>query len=66
MPEPRLSYSGHSARDDYDAQRLGSRHVRVRVTSYAEAIEQITELTLQSEAWLHEVRCLPGLGVGLG
>jgi hypothetical protein len=60
VPEPRFSDSGHSARDDYDAQRLGSRHDRVRGTSYAEAIEQITELTLQSEAWLHEVRCLQG------
>ena len=62
VPEPRFSDSGHSARDDYDAQRLGSRHDRVCVTSYAEAIEQITELSLQSKAWLHEVRCLPGLG----
>ena len=60
VPEPRVSNSDHSARDDYDAQRLGSRHDRVRGTSYAEAIEQITDLTMQSEAWLHEVRCLPG------
>jgi hypothetical protein len=56
VPQPRFSDSAHSVRDDYDAQRLGSRHGRVRETNYREAIQQITELNMLSQAWLHEVR----------
>ena len=66
VSEPRFSDSEHSARDhDYDAQRIGSRHARARETRYPEAVQQITELTLQSQAWLHDSRGTLPTRVGL-
>ena len=64
-PEPRFAASEHSQRDDHDAQRLGSRHGRVRDVSYDEALhqrdeamQQRDEAVLQKETWLQEVRTL--------
>eukprot|EP00966_Prymnesium_polylepis_P011105 255303-Prymnesium_polylepis.1 len=49
-------HSKHSERNDHDAQRLGSRHAKVRDVSYSEAAAKLEEMGLQAEAWLHEVR----------
>ena len=65
VSEPRFSDSEHSARDDYDAQRIGSRHGRTRETRYPDVVQQITELTLQSQAWLHDSRGTLPIRVGL-
>ena len=49
-------HSEYSQRDDYEAQRLGSRHVQTRDVTYAEATQKLEEMGLEAEAWLHEVR----------
>ena len=58
VPVQPFSSSDHSLRTDHDAHRLGSRHDRVRETSYDEAMAQVEEVTLQYEAMVHEVRTL--------
>ena len=48
-------HSEHSVRGDYESRRLDFRHVASRDVSYAEAVQTLEEMGMQSEAWLHEV-----------
>ena len=49
-------HSKSSVRDDYKSRNLGSRNGAVRDVSYAEAVQKLEEMGLESDAWLHEVR----------
>ena len=55
-PEAPFMHSEHSVRDDYKSRNLGSRNDAVRDVSYSDAVAQLEEQGLKSEAWLHEVR----------